>query len=145
MRVSGDGDCGFDPRWQQIIFQFFILLLIRRTIIKFRSHRGFNTESSSPESPVSTTAVHCHNMKREMVIYKSVWTQRQKGSAIWNINDWVTIEDIGGSKGFRGICALRAPFSSSICFVQAFLAFLTCLSRVFPSEVVFCLSFDFLL
>ena len=36
----------------------------------------------------------------------------QKGSAIWNINDRVTIQDIGGSKGFRGICALRVPFSS---------------------------------
>ena len=30
------------------------------------------------------------------------------------INDWVTIQDIGGSKGFRGICNLRAPFSSKI-------------------------------
>ena len=26
------------------------------------------------------------------------------------INDWVTIQDIGGYKGFRGICALRVPF-----------------------------------
>ena len=34
----------------------------------------------------------------------------QKGSAIWNLNDWVTIQDIGGSKGFRGICALRFAF-----------------------------------
>ena len=41
-----------------------------------------------------------------------VEVKTQKGSAIWNINDWVTFQDIGGSKGFRGICALRVPFSS---------------------------------
>ena len=29
-----------------------------------------------------------------------------------HINDWVTIQVVGGSKGFRGICALRVPFSS---------------------------------
>ena len=57
---------------------YFVTVLIRGTIIKFRGHRGFNTESSSPESPVCTTAVHCHNMNREMVVYKSVWTQRHK-------------------------------------------------------------------
>ena len=56
----------------------FVTCLIRGTIIKFRCHRGFNTEFSSPESPVCTTAVHCHNMNREMVVYKSVWTQRHK-------------------------------------------------------------------
>ena len=45
--------------------------------MKFRDHRGFNTGSSSPESPICTTAVHCHNMTREMVVYKNVGTQRQ--------------------------------------------------------------------
>ena len=57
---------------------YFVTFLIRGTIIKFRGHRGFNTEFSSPKSPVCTTAVHCHNMNREMVVYKSVWTQRHK-------------------------------------------------------------------
>ena len=57
---------------------YFVTVLIRGTIIKFRGHRGFNTESSSLESSVCTTAVHCHKMTREMVVYKSVWTQRQK-------------------------------------------------------------------
>ena len=57
---------------------YFVTVLIRGTNIKFRGHRGFDTESSSPESPVCTTAVHCHNMNREMVVYKSVWTQRHK-------------------------------------------------------------------
>ena len=56
----------------------FVTVLIRGTIIKFRGHRGFNPESSSPESPVCTTAVHCHKMTREMVVYKSVWTQKHK-------------------------------------------------------------------
>ena len=51
---------------------YFVTVLIRGTIIKFRGHRGFNPESSSPESPVCTTAVHCHKMTREMVVYKSV-------------------------------------------------------------------------
>ena len=59
-------------------FLYFVTVLIRGTIIKFRGHRGFNTEFSSPEPPVCTTAVHCHNMNREMVVYKSVWTQRHK-------------------------------------------------------------------
>ena len=27
-----------------------------------------------------------------------------------NINDWVTIQDIGGSYGFREIYALRVPY-----------------------------------
>ena len=57
---------------------FFVTLLIRGTIKKFRGHRVFNPESYSPKSPVSTTAVHCHKMTREMVVYKSVWTQRHK-------------------------------------------------------------------
>ena len=57
---------------------YFVTVLIRATIIKFRGHRGFNTKFSSPESPVCTTAVHCHNMNREMVVYKSLWTQRHK-------------------------------------------------------------------
>ena len=57
---------------------YFVTVLIRGTIIKFRGHRGFNPESSSPESPVCTTAVHSHKMPREMVVYKSVWTQRHK-------------------------------------------------------------------
>ena len=57
---------------------YFVTVLIRGTIIKFRGHRGFNPEFSSPESPVCTTAVHCHKMTREMVVYKSVWTQREK-------------------------------------------------------------------
>ena len=26
------------------------------------------------------------------------------------MKDWVTIQDVGGSKGFRGICALRVPY-----------------------------------
>ena len=46
--------------------------------MKFRGHRGFNTESSSPESPVCTTASHYLKMTRQMVVYKSVWTERQK-------------------------------------------------------------------
>ena len=57
---------------------YFVTVLIPVTIIKFRGHPGFNPESSSPESPVCTTAVHCHKMTREMVVYKSVWTQRHK-------------------------------------------------------------------
>ena len=57
---------------------YFGTVLIRGTITKFRGHRGFNPESSSPESPVCTTAVNCHKMTREMVVYKSVWTQRHK-------------------------------------------------------------------
>ena len=40
----------------------------------------------------------------------------QKASAIWNINDWVTIQDIGVPKGFCGICVLRMPFSSFFLF-----------------------------
>ena len=57
---------------------YFVTVLIRGTIIKFRGHREFNPESSSRESPVCTTAVHCHKMTREVVVYKSVWTQRHK-------------------------------------------------------------------
>ena len=57
---------------------YFVTVLIRGTIIKFRGHRVFNPESSCPKSPVCTTAVHCHKMTREMVVYKSVWTQRHK-------------------------------------------------------------------
>ena len=57
---------------------YFVTVLSRGTIIKFRCHRRFIAESSSPESPVCTTAVHCHKMTREMVVYKSVWTQRHK-------------------------------------------------------------------
>ena len=57
---------------------YFVTVLIRGTIIKFRGHRGFNPKSSSPESPVCTTAVHSHKTPREMVVYKSVWTQRHK-------------------------------------------------------------------
>ena len=57
---------------------YFVTVLIRRTIIKKRAHQGFNSECSSPESPVCTNAVHCHKMTREMVVYKSVWTQRHK-------------------------------------------------------------------
>ena len=26
------------------------------------------------------------------------------------IKDWITIQDVGGSKGFRAICALRKPY-----------------------------------
>ena len=55
-----------------------VTVLIRGTIKNFRGHRGFNPESSSPESLVCTTAVHFHKMTREMVVYKSVWTQRHK-------------------------------------------------------------------
>ena len=57
---------------------YFVTVLIRGTIIKFRDHRGFNTESSYPESPVCTTALHCHNMTGGTVVYKSVRTQRHK-------------------------------------------------------------------
>ena len=57
---------------------YFVTVLIRAKIIKFRGHRGFNPKSSSPESPVCTTSVHCHKMTRERVVYKSVWTQRHK-------------------------------------------------------------------
>ena len=57
---------------------YFVTVLIRGTIIKFRGHRGFNPESSSPESPLCTTAVHSHNMPREIVVFISVWTQRHK-------------------------------------------------------------------
>ena len=57
---------------------YFVTVLIRGTIKKVRGHRGFNPESSSPESPVCTTAVHSHKMPREMVVYKSVWTQIHK-------------------------------------------------------------------
>ena len=56
----------------------FVTVLIRGTVIKFRGHRGFNPESSSPESPVCTTAVHCHNMTREINVHKSVWLHRHK-------------------------------------------------------------------
>ena len=59
-------------------FLYFVTVLIRGKIIKFRGHRGFHPESSSPKSPVCTTAVHCHKMTREMVVYESVWTQRHK-------------------------------------------------------------------
>ena len=57
---------------------YFVTVLIRGKIIKFRGHRGFNPQLSSPESLVCTTAVHCHKMSTEMVVYKSVWTQRHK-------------------------------------------------------------------
>ncbi len=57
---------------------FFVTVVIRGTKIKLRGHRGFNPEPSSPESPVCTTAVHYHKMAKEMVVYKSVWTQRHK-------------------------------------------------------------------
>ena len=57
---------------------YFVTVLIRGTIIKFRGHRGFIPEFSSAESPVCTTAVQCDKMTREMVVYKSVWTQREK-------------------------------------------------------------------
>ena len=57
---------------------YFVTVLIRGTIIKLRGHRGINSESSSPESPVCTTPVHCHKITREMVVYKSVWTQWHK-------------------------------------------------------------------
>ena len=57
---------------------YFVTVLIRGTIIKLRGHRGSNPESSSPESPVCTPAVYCHKMTREMVVYKSVWTERHK-------------------------------------------------------------------
>ena len=33
-------------------------------------------------------------------------------------SDWVRIQDIGGSKGFRGICALRVLFSSSYLYLS---------------------------
>ena len=41
------------------------------------------------------------------------------------INNWVMIQDIGGSKGFRGFFALRVPFfalsenESDVCSVVA--------------------------
>ena len=82
---------------------YFVTVLIRGTIIKFRGHRGFNPESSSPESPVCTTTVHCHNMTREMVVYKSVWTQRHKKDQRSEISTTGLRSRIsGGPRAFAG-------------------------------------------
>ena len=90
---------------------YFVTVLIRGTIIKFRAHRGFNPQSSSPESPVCTTAVHCHKMTREMVVYKSVWTQRHKKDQRSEISTTGLRSRISeGSRAFAGSALSECHF-----------------------------------
>ena len=83
------------------IFNFFCYCYDPRDNIKLRGHRGFNPESSSPESPVCTTAVHYHKMTREMVVYKSVWTQRHKKH-----------QRLGNDPGYRSVQGLSRDLRS---------------------------------
>ena len=100
---------------------YFVSVLIRGTIIKFRGHRGFNTEFSSPESPVCTTAVHYHNMNREMVVYKSVWTQRHKKDQRSEISTTGLRSRISeGPRAFAGSALSESHF-------LVFLFFMVCL------------------
>ena len=96
---------------------YFVTVLISGTIIQFRGHRGFNPESSSPESPVCTTAVHCHKMTREMVVYKSVWTQRQKKEQRSEISTTGLRSRISeGPRAFAGSALSECHFLVSLAF-----------------------------
>ena len=119
---------------------YFVTLLIHGTVIKIRAHRGFNPQSSSPESPVCTTSVHCHKMTREMVVYKSVWTQGQKKDerseiSTTGLRSWIS----EGPRAFAGLalsechfllfCAfsllefLFSPLFDFLCCIFVFLVF----------------------
>ena len=98
---------------------YFVTVLIRGTIIKFRGHRGFNPKSSSPDSPVCTTAVHLHNLPREMVVYKSVWTQWHKRDQRSEISTTGLRSRISeGPRAFAGSALSECHFL--VCFYLAF-------------------------
>ena len=107
---------------------YFVTVLIRGKIIKFRGHRGFNPKSSSPESPVCTTSVHCHKMTRERVVYKSVWTQRHKKDQRSEISTTGLRSRISeGPRAFAGSalseCHFLVRFSFFFKFLEEFLFF----------------------
>ena len=114
-------------------------VLIRGTIIKFRGHRGFNTEFSSPESPVCTTAVHCHNMNREMVVYKSVWTQRHKKDQRSEISTTGLRSRISeGPRAFAGSALSECHFLVLVVFLCAS-KFLVTFSFILWADEIFLL------
>ena len=107
---------------------YFVTVLIRGTIIKLRGHRGFNPESSSPESPVCTTAVHWHKMAREMVVYKSVWKQRHKKDQRSEISTTGLRSRISeGPRAFAGSALSDLHFLFVCLFVCLFLCLFVCL------------------
>ena len=57
------------------------------------------------------------------------------------INDWVMIQDIGRSKGFRGICSLRVPFSGFTC-ISNIPFFSACFQLNLP--VLYCITDAFI-